>query len=101
MHDESADRVVFLVIQFALEIRIEILDARQRSHRETRFAVEFSFRSYEGGLLQIVFVIDLANDFFEYVLDRQQARDTAVLIHDDGHMIVTGAELSQQCVKAF
>ncbi|MNM77015.1 hypothetical protein D3C81_888570 [compost metagenome] len=46
-------------------------------------------------------VFDVADDLFQHVLDGHQARHTAVLVDDDGHVIVVGAELAQQHVQAL
>ena len=44
-------------------------------------------------------VIDIADDLFDHVLDREQAGYAAVLVDDDGHVVAIGAELLEQDVQ--
>ncbi len=48
-----------------------------------------------------MFVLDVADDLLEYILDGHQARHAAVFVDDDGHVAVVGAELAQQHVEAL
>ena len=54
-----------------------------------------------GGLVEVVFVVDLAHDLLEHILDGHQAGDAAVLIDDDGDVIAVGAELPEQVVETL
>ena len=40
-------------------------------------------------------VLDLADDFFQDVLHRDQAVDVAILVHDDGHVLMMALEVEQ------
>src|SRR5437899_1580565 len=46
-------------------------------------------------------VADFADDFFDQIFDRNQAGDTAVFIHHDGHANVTALHLAQQVADQF
>ena len=41
----------------------------------------------------------LANDLFQHILDRNQAGNAAVFVHDDGQMVAAGAKLGQQHIE--
>ncbi len=101
MHNQAPYRVVFLIIELTFEILIKILDSRQRAYCETRFPVVLAISTDKFGFLRIVFVIDLANDFLENVLDRHQAGNSTVFVNDNRHVIVTVAKLFQQCIEAL
>mgnify|MGYP003694122647 CR=1 FL=1 len=51
------------------------------------------------GLVEIVLVLDVADDLLEHVLDGDQARDAAVFVDDDGDMVAIGAKVAQQHVE--
>ncbi len=51
--------------------------------------------------LRIELVVDVADDLLEHVLDRREARDAAVLVDDDGHVIAAFTKLRQQRVQAL
>ena len=46
----------------------------------------------------VVFVFDLADQFFKHVFHRHQAGRPAELVHDDGDMHLAALELAQQLV---
>ena len=52
-------------------------------------------------LLDVVLVVDVADDLLDDVLERDESGDTAVLVDDDGHVIAARAEFAQQHVEAF
>ena len=52
-------------------------------------------------LLLVVFVVDLADDLFENVLERHHAAGAAELIDDNGHVHLVVLELAQQVVDLF
>jgi hypothetical protein len=51
--------------------------------------------------VEIVFVLDVADDLFQHVFDGDQAGHAAVFIDHDGHVVVVGAEVAQQHVQAL
>jgi len=53
------------------------------------------------GFVEVVFVLDVADDLFEHVFDGDQAGDAAVFIDDDGHVIARDAEFAEQHVEAL
>src|SRR5690606_2904293 len=57
----------------------------------------------KDALLVVVveFVFDIADDLLEHVFHGDQARNAAVLVNDDGQVIVAGAEVAQQHVQAL
>ena len=44
---------------------------------------------------------DIADDLLQHVLDRHQTRHTAVFVDHDGHVVVVGAEFTQQHVQTL
>ena len=52
-----------------------------------------------GNLRGVVFVVDLADDLLEDVLDGQQSGDAAVFVHDDGDVIAAATKFLQQRVQ--
>ncbi len=51
--------------------------------------------------LDVVLVLDFADDLLQHVLDGHQAGHAAVFVDDHGHVVVVGAELTQQHVEAL
>ena len=47
------------------------------------------------GFIEIVFILDLADDLLQHVLDRHQTRHATVLVDDDGDMVAIGAKFLQ------
>jgi hypothetical protein len=52
-------------------------------------------------LVEVVFVLDVANDLFQHVFDGDQAGDAAVFVDHDRHVIARDAEFTQQDVEAL
>ena len=57
VHDKAADRVVLLVVEFAFEVLIEVLDAGQRPDREAGPAVAVTVGPDELGFLVVMLVL--------------------------------------------
>ena len=53
------------------------------------------------GFVKIVFIFNVADNLFEYILDGDQPTNAGVFIDDDRHVIVRHAEFTQQDVKAL
>ena len=51
--------------------------------------------------LQVVLVADVPHDLLEYVLEGDQARDSAVLVHRQRHSIVKGGQAQRQALAPF
>ncbi len=49
-----------------------------------------------GAAINIVFVFDFSDDFFDQILNRHQSIDAAIFIHHQGHMQPVHAHLQQQ-----
>ena len=49
--------------------------------------------------VEIVFILDVADDLLEDVLDRDQAGHAAVFVHDHRDVVAVGAEVAQQHVE--
>ena len=60
---QATDRVVFLVVEPSAKVLVEILDTGKRKNRILAVAFSDDFRLS----LYIVLVVDIADDFFEYV----------------------------------
>jgi hypothetical protein len=52
-------------------------------------------------LALVEFVLDLADDLFQHVLDGDQPGRVAELVDDDGQVVAVGAEVAQQLVEAL
>ena len=50
---------------------------------------------------EIMLVVDFTDDLFDDILDRNEARDTAVFVHHHGEVIASFAELAQQNVETL
>ena len=50
-------------------------------------------------LVEVVLVLDVADDLLEHVLDGDEARHAAVLVDDDRDVVAVGAEVAQQHVE--
>ena len=86
--DEARDRVVVLLRHRLVELLVEVVD-RERAVDADAPLVELLDRLVR----QVVLVLDLADDLLEEVLERDDAGDAAVLVHDDRHVLVLVAEL--------
>ncbi len=51
------------------------------------------------GLVEVVLVLDVADDLLQHVLDGQQPGHAAVLVHHDGHVVAVAAEVLEQHVE--
>ena len=63
--------------------------------------MEFTVLANSVFFLDIMFVLDLTDDLFKHVFNRDHACNTAVFIHDDSHVIPAGAKLLQQYVESL
>src|SRR6266545_4615470 len=80
---ESGDRrVVVRFGQFQAEFAVGLADGHSGVDAEDAFAALAEFR----GQRLVVFVLDLADDLFEYVFERQNALDAAVFVDDYGQV---------------
>src|SRR5712671_4612344 len=94
--DEPTDRVV-LVLVLEAEVRVEQLGqvVDGRSPVEPRLVIG---EADDHRLLDVVLVLDLADDLLEEVLDRDEAGRPAVLIEDDREVDLPALELVQEVV---
>jgi len=98
VQDQAADRVAVLVAEARAELGVEIFDRGLRLDPE---AAELVLTDVVLGFVEIVLVLDVADDLFEDVLDGHQAADSGVFVDDNGHMVVRDAEFAQQDVQSF
>src|SRR5262245_80593 len=75
-------RVVVGFGQFQAEFAVGLADGHSGVDAEDAFAALTEFR----GQRLVVFVLDLADDLFEYVFKRQDALDAAVFVDDYGQV---------------
>ena len=80
------------------EMRVEVGDLGLRLHAEA--AVRLG-DDVVLALVEVVLVLDVADDLLQHVLDRDEARHAAVLVDDDRDVVAVGAELAQQHVEAL
>ncbi len=76
---------------------VELLDRGRAAHRKIAGIVAPDV----GLVLLIEFIVDFADDLLQRILDRHQAGNAAVFIHDDRHVIAIAAEFLQQHVDAL
>ena len=89
--DEAADRVEVLVRQVGAEPLVELVD---REHAVDAVGVLVDLLDLHLGDVELV--LDLADDLLDQVLERDDAGHRAVLVDDDGEVLVRPAELLQQ-----
>src|SRR5687767_8055492 len=93
--DEAADRVV-------VGGRVEVVEREGLAHvLEWRAPVDECLALGDGHdelLLDVVLVADLAHDLLHDVLERDEPRGTAVLVDDDGHVVLLLLHLAEQLV---
>ena len=71
---------------------VEVAYFRYRFHAET---TGFVGQDVIFSLVEIKFILDIADDLFQHVLNRHQARNTTIFIHNDGNVITIGLEFAQ------
>jgi len=98
VRDEASDGVEVVLGQLGVEGGIHLGDGGVARH-----ALAAVGEGEDTGLavLLVEFVLDLADDFFQHVLDRQQPRGAAELVDDDREVVAVGAEVAQQLVQAL
>ena len=72
-----------------------------RPHSEARPAVAVTVGPDKRRFLVIVFIVNLADNFLEYIFDREQSGDTAVFVDNDCHVVVAIAKFLEERVEAF
>ena len=96
MVHEPADRVVLLGV---LELEVEVEQLEQLVDVgpavDARLVVG---QALDHRLLDVVLVLDLADDLLEQVLDRHEARRAAVLVEHDRDVDLAPLELVEQVV---
>ncbi len=97
MQDQPADRVETVALVARAEILIELLEARDREHDELPFGLALDRLI----LLDVVLVVDVADDLLDDVLERDESGNTAILVDHDSHVIAARAEFLQQHVEPF
>jgi len=92
--DEPAhgDVIVLGEIQAAAEV-LDLLDLDLAGDDDVVRAVLL-----DEGLLLIVLVLDLAHELLKKVFQGHQARDPAVLVHDDGHVFLAFLKIFKKLV---
>jgi hypothetical protein len=96
--DEAADRIEILVGEARVEMVVEVRDLGHRLHAVAPAAVE---QDVVLGLVEVVLVLDVADDLLDHVLDRDEPCHAAILVHDDRDVVAVGAEFLQQHVEAL
>ena len=74
--------------EISAEVFVEFFNRRKRLHRIAGVAL-FGDEIF---FFNVMLIIDLANNLFQYIFDSYEPRYTAVFVDDDGHMIAIGTE---------
>src|SRR5512139_66817 len=83
LRDQPGDGVDGLVGKRGVEEFVELADARAPAHQELAVALAADVLL----VLDVVFVVDLADDLLDHVLDGDQAGNAAVFVHRDRHVV--------------
>ena len=93
---QAADGVdVEILVELDVVQLAEVLDRQPGRHPEVLVAQVFHRRDLVG----VVLVGDLADDLLEHVLDGDQARDRAVFVDQQRHVVAVALHLAQQRVQ--
>ncbi len=96
LQHEAADGVEFVVGEVGAEMRVEVGDLGLRLDAEAAVGLG---DDVVLALVEVVLVLDVADDLLQHVLDRDEARHAAVFVDDDRDVVAVGAELAQQHVE--
>src|SRR5690606_38302351 len=95
VHDQAAEGVELLIGEVGIELLVELFDRRQALDQEVA-----------GGqfldvvlVVDIVLVLDVADDLLQYILDGDQTRHAAIFVDDDGHMVMGRAKFLEQHIQ--
>src|SRR5688500_8065445 len=88
---ESADRLEALALDIHAQTFADFIDVHLAAERKDAIA----FVGHRLAL-DVVLVADLADDFLEQILERDESRRAAVFIHDDGHLQLPTLHLLEQ-----
>ena len=94
-HDQATNGIELVFRQVGVELFIEFF---YRCERFDGVSILIVFADV-GIFFGIMFVVDFAYNFFQYVFDGDDTCYPAVLIHNDRHMIMVGAKLGQQHIQ--
>jgi hypothetical protein len=94
--DEAGDGAIVVVAKFEPELLGDILDWEAAIGDQLAVADPLDERVFN-----VVFVLDLADDFLKDVLDGDEAGGAAVLVGDDGDVDTVAAELGQKVVDSL
>ena len=92
---QAANRVELFIAERGTKEFIEFIDGRECLDHE-RVVIN---RANQLPFFDIGLVFDFTHNFLEHVLDSNQARNTAVLVDHDRHVVAVLPELSQQHVE--
>src|ERR1700686_4167492 len=89
LHDQAGHGVELTFRQRDVEKLVELVDPGTAAYAELAvgFATDILI------VLYIEFIVDVADDLFDDVLDGDQTRHAAVFIHYDRHVVAIAAEL--------
>src|SRR5688572_6940246 len=81
--DQSGDRGVIFVLELGLEEPLDLIDlGRAKNIPVTVLAIDY----LNDLFLLNIFILDLADDLLENVLDSNEAGDAAVFVDDDRYL---------------
>ena len=95
MDDETGDRGCFFIRQIPIHMPVQIADGDGAIDIDGAIG-----ERTDRCLMGIVFVGDLADDFFQNVLERNEALDLAVLVDHERHLLLLLQELIELVAHA-
>ena len=85
--DKARDRDCFLVREAPVHRPVDVANRHVPAHDDAAFFL--AFHALEIG---VVFILDVAHDLFEDVLQRNDAHQRAILVHHQGEVLALGLE---------
>lgn len=88
---EATNRIEFFVAKSHAEVLIEVLDRRLGLYEK----LSGTYFSDISAFIDVCFVFNFADDFFQHVFYGHKASDSPVLVDHDGHMVAILTEFTE------
>ena len=97
LHDETGNRVEFVVRQLDTEVLVELGDRRCTADQKLALGLLADILI----VLDVELVVDVADDLLDRIFDSHDARYAAVLVDHDRHVIAIAPEFLEEHVDAL